>query len=254
MPADQMRLDRKQLKARVTLVALILVCTVPVLASYFAFFVWQPRGTVNYGELIVPSPLPDVVLTAVGETLPVALREAGSEDAVNVSSTASKPPVGEDGMFAAVGGTLDRGAVTGHWTLVYVGTSACDDACRAALYATRQTRLAQGKQMERVSRLWLVADDGQPAAELLQQHPGLLVARADSTWLTHFPGNEQGRHVYLVDPLGNVMMRFPEQPEIKLVIKDVQRLLKYSGWGERRQGMAGFGRTESALKEVGGVS
>ena len=185
-----------QRSAKITLTAIIVVCTLPVIASYLAFYVWKPQDSVNYGELMSPSQLPDATLSV---------------------------PAGLPGV--------DRGSMNGHWTLVYAGPAACGDACQQALYTTRQTRLAQGKEMGRVSRLWLVTDGGTPAPALLEAHPELRVAHADPRWLPLLPGAEQGAFVYLVDPLGNVMMRFPEQADIKLVIKDLQRLLKYSGLG-----------------------
>jgi len=183
-----------QRNAKITLTALVLVCTLPVIASYLAFYVWKPQDQVNYGLLITPTPMPEATLFVPEGRKPV-----------------------------------DRASLNGHWTLVYAGPAACDEACREALYATRQTRVAQGKEMERVARLWLVTDADQPDPEILVTHPELQVARADATWLSLLPGAEHGTHVFLVDPLGNVMMRFPEQPDIKLVIKDLRRLLKYSG-------------------------
>jgi len=185
-----------QRNAKITLAALILVCTLPVIASYLAFYVWKPQDQVNYGQLIAPTPLPEATLVV----------------------PEGRPPV-------------DRATLNGHWTLVYAGPAACGEACREALYATRQTRVAQGKEMDRVARLWLVTDAEQPNAEVLATHRELQVAHADAAWLALLPGAEHGVHVFLVDPLGNVMMRFPEQADIKLVIKDLQRLLKYSGLG-----------------------
>lgn len=185
-----------QRNAKITLTALILVCTLPVIASYLAFYVWKPQDQVNYGQLIAPAALPEATLVVPD----------------------GRPPV-------------DRASLDGHWTLVYAGAAACDDACRDALYATRQTRVAQGKEMERVARLWLVTDAAEPNPEVLATYSELQVAHADATWLSLLPGAEHGVHVFLVDPLGNVMMRFPEQADIKLVIKDLRRLLKYSGLG-----------------------
>ncbi|CAI08519.1 SCO family protein [Aromatoleum aromaticum] len=185
-----------QRSAKLTLAVLVLVCTLPVAASYFAYYVWQPQGQVNYGELIPPAPLPDAVLPGVS----------------------GQPP-------------FEREALDGRWTLVYAGSGACGADCERALYAARQSRLAQGKEMTRVERLWLVTDDVDPPAALLGRYEGLRVARAGSPWLVRFPGATQGVHMFLVDPLGNVMMRFPVPTDIKRVIKDLERLLKYSGLG-----------------------
>lgn len=185
-----------QRSAKLTLAILALVCTLPIIASYLAFYVWQPQTTMNYGELIQPAPLPDARLNGLA---------------------------GQPGV--------DRGALNGHWTLVYAGSGDCRADCGEALYAMRQSRLAQGKEMGRVARLWLVTDDVTPTPEVIQQHPELRVARGHPAWIASLPAAECEAHLFLVDPLGNVMMRFPAQPDVKLVIKDLQRLLKYSGLG-----------------------
>jgi hypothetical protein len=115
----------------------------------------------------------------------------------------------------------------GKWVLVTFDAAACDAWCERKLYITRQVRRAQGKEMERVERLWVVTDAGKPRAEALAAAEGIRVARfaADG-----FPGSAVD-HIYVVDPLGNLMMRFPRDPDPSRVIKDLQRLLKYSRFG-----------------------
>jgi len=189
-----------QRKAKLTLAALALVCTLPVAASYFAYYVWQPQDKVNYGELIGPAPLPDARLAGVA------------------------------GQPAVV-----RADLTGRWTLLYAGPGDCDAACEHALYASRQSRLAQGQEMARIERLWLVTDDADPSPRVLAGHDGLRVARADPSWLAALPAATDGGRLFLVDPFGNAMMRFPPQAEAKRVIKDLQRLLKYSPLGRGEQ-------------------
>lgn len=181
---------------RRTLALLAFVCVLPVVASYFAYYVWQPEGRANYGELLVPASLSDAVLPGV----------AGQPD-------------------------VAREELEGRWTLLFAASGTCDSACADALYLMRQSRLAQGEEMGRVARLWLVSDVAMPAAELLAAHDGLRLAHASPAWLAHLPAAERGRHVYLVDPRGSLIMRFPENAEPRRVIKDLQRLLKYSALG-----------------------
>ena len=185
-----------QRNAKLTLGALALVCTLPVAASYLAYYVWQPTGKVNYGELIEPAPLPAAQLAGIG---------------------------GQPGV--------ERAELNGRWTLVYIGPGNCDAACEHALYAARQSRLAQGEDMTRVGRLWVVTDEAVPAPRVLADQDGLRVARADPAWIAALPAAKEGGGLVLVDPLGNAMMRFPPLADIKLVIKDLQRLLKYSPLG-----------------------
>jgi hypothetical protein len=190
------RRTRQVRRGRMTFALLVLACVMPVAASYLAYYVWPPEGRVNYGTLLPPAPLPRVVL-------PGAAGQPG----------------------------LERAEMDGRWTLLYAGAGACDGPCEAALYAMRQSRLAQASEMERVVRVWLVTDSVLPPAALLAAHDGLRVARARDEWLAQLPGAAAAHHVFLVDPLGNVMMRFPERADPKGVIKDLQRLLKYSALG-----------------------
>ena len=115
----------------------------------------------------------------------------------------------------------------GKWVLVTFDDSACNAYCERKLYFMRQTRKAQAKEQSRLERLWLITDAGTPRPELLAAIEGTHVARAKSE---AFPGNPVD-HIYLVDPLGNLMLRFPRDPDPSKMIKDLQRLLKYSQVG-----------------------
>ncbi|MCB1908703.1 MAG: hypothetical protein KDH15_15145 [Rhodocyclaceae bacterium] len=170
---------------RATLVLLAAVCTLPVIASYVAYYLWRPADRVNYGELIPLTPMPAQLAAAVPE-------------------------------------------IRGRWTLVYATRGACDAACEQALYYMRQVRTAQGEHMERVERLWLRAGDMPPRSGLLDGHEGLIVAEVDGALMARLPGLD---HVLLLDPLGNLMMKFPADPDPKKMIRDLARLLKYSRSG-----------------------
>ena len=115
----------------------------------------------------------------------------------------------------------------GKWVLVSFDASACDAYCERKLYYMRQLRTAQGKEQARVERLWVLTDAGTPRPELLAAIEGTRVSR---TRPQGFPGNPVD-HLYLVDPHGNLMMRFPRDPDPSKMLKDLQRLLKYSSIG-----------------------
>ena len=114
----------------------------------------------------------------------------------------------------------------GKWVLVTFDAAACDAYCEKKLYFMRQVRTAQGKDQSRIERLWLLTDKAAPRAELLAAIEGTRISRASPGG---FPGERA--HIYLVDPLGNLMMRFPRDPDPSKMLKDLQRLLKYSGIG-----------------------
>ena len=122
-------------------------------------------------------------------------------------------------------------ALRGKWVLVSFDAAACDAYCEKKLYFMRQVRTAQHKNMGRVERLWLLTDAGKPRAELLAAIEGTrLAALKDSPAAKDFPGNLTD-HIYVVDPNGNLMMRFPREPDPSLILKDLQRLLRLSQIG-----------------------
>jgi len=115
----------------------------------------------------------------------------------------------------------------GKWVMVSFDAAACDAYCEKKLYFMRQVRTAQGKEQARVERLWIITDAGTPRAALLAAIDGTRISRAAPG---AFPGNPAD-HIYLVDPLGNLMLRFPRDPDPSRMLKDMQRLLKYSRVG-----------------------
>jgi hypothetical protein len=86
-----------------------------------------------------------------------------------------------------------------------------------------------------VARLWLLTDQGSPSAALLAEHEGLELMRIDpaelSTLFQAAPGGDPSRHVFIVDPLGNLMMRFPVSADPARMKKDLSKLLRASRVG-----------------------
>jgi hypothetical protein len=122
------------------------------------------------------------------------------------------------------------GELKGKWVLVQFDDGACGARCERKLYFMRQVRRAQGKEMPRVARLWLVTDKVAPSAEVLSAIEGTVVVPAPAG--LDFPAEQSvSDHIYLVDPLGNLMMRFPREADPSRVIKDIQRLLRASSFG-----------------------
>jgi cytochrome oxidase Cu insertion factor (SCO1/SenC/PrrC family) len=185
---------RKKLTSLWLIVALT---AAPVAASYLLYYFWPPQHTVNYGDLIGPHPLPDPAL-ALADGAPFRLSQ-----------------------------------LKGKWALVIVDSGSCDARCDEKLLYMRQLRLTQGKNADRVERVWLISDDAPPRAEAVAQYQGTWLVRARAPELLgRFPAKDAvSDHIYLVDPLGNLMMRFPRNPDPRLMIKDLARLLKASQIG-----------------------
>lgn len=119
----------------------------------------------------------------------------------------------------------------GKWLLVTFDTAACGADCERKLYYMRQIQRAQGKELDRVERLWIITDSGNPRAELLTAFEGTHFIKA-GPWSAAFPhqGNAAD-YIYVVDPLGNLMLRFPRDPDPSKMLKDLTRLLKTSRIG-----------------------
>lgn len=123
-------------------------------------------------------------------------------------------------------------AMKGKWVLVQFDDAACDAACERKLYFMRQVRRATGKEMQRVERAWVVTGGGQPAPALLAAIEGTVLIQSDERLLAAFPADgSPAAHIYLVDPIGNLMLRFPRDPDPSRMIKDLQRLLRVSRFG-----------------------
>jgi len=174
------------------LVLLAAVCVAPVLASYAVYYLFPRGAQLNYGALLPTSPAPPI-----------------------------------EGIGPA-GVAFRLTDLHGRWVLLIAAAGPCEANCERALYATRQARTMQGKDHDRIVRVLLTTGNG-PSPEILAQHPGLVVARVGGGALATLPGGARG--ILLVDPLGNLVLSYPEDPDIKGLAKDLTRLLRASGIG-----------------------
>jgi cytochrome oxidase Cu insertion factor (SCO1/SenC/PrrC family) len=171
----------------------------PLLLSFVLYYgtSWRPAAQVNHGELISPvRPLPQVTLPVVEGPWP---------------------------------------GFKGSWTLVYLGDGRCDEHCHAALTMSRQTRLALNNDMGRVQRLFLATGGGRDHQYLQKEHPGLAVLDASgpaaSQLVLAFPADGASLSVFVVDPLGNLMMRYDARENPRGLLQDLQKLLRLSHIG-----------------------
>jgi hypothetical protein len=199
--------DRRQ---RRILIGVALMFFAPLALSFYLYYgkYWHPGGRVNAGELIDPArPLPVL-------TLPLAAPPGGS------SASQTNPQF-----------------LKGKWTLLYVQHGRCDDECRRLLYDTRQVRLALDREMDRVQRVFIGDSDCCDLKELLTAHPDLIAVRAsaaDEPLLALLPQRSEAlnsHRVYLIDPLGNLMMFYAADAKPKGMLEDMKRLLRLSSIG-----------------------
>ena len=176
------------------LIIIVMLCA-PVAISYFLFFSGIRPASVNYGALMEVTPLQGSALNQADETI-FRIRQ-----------------------------------LRGKWVLLSVGSSTCDEKCNKSLYFMRQVRTMQNAEKSRIERVWLI-DDGEPPQnlQLAEDYKGMFFINAkDSKLLEELPAVESVRdHIYMIDPLGNLMMRFPKDPDPIQMAKDIKRLLKVS--------------------------
>lgn len=195
---------RRTASGRLKMLAVLLVCAAPVVASYFTYYVVRPEGRRNYGELIEPQrPLPEIAAAD--------LKSSGDEKAVNLRS------------------------LHGQWLLVSVAGGDCGPGCERHLYLQRQLRESLGRDKDRVDWVWLVNDAQPVRAALMPALKDATVLRvpqaALAQWLAPAAGQAFSDHLYLIDPLGNWMMRFPpvaDTAAASRIKRDLERVLRAS--------------------------
>jgi hypothetical protein len=193
--------DRRQ---RRLLIGLALMFFGPLGVSFYLYYghgSWHPGGRVNTGDLIVPPrPLP-----------PLALPLQSS-------------------------GETDSDFLRRKWTLLYVQQGPCAEHCRTSLYETRQVRLALDRDMDRVQRVFIADGDCCDFQFLHEQHPDLVAVRmnpAAAPLLALLPHRDAAtaERIYLIDPLGNLMMSYASDAKPKGMLEDMKRLLRLSHIG-----------------------
>lgn len=199
-------------RSRIMLILVFLTCALPIVAAAYLYFFNKPESTNNYGTILNPQ--------------------------VDVSTEVFKNINGDDFTMKLV---ADK------WVLIQVIQSSCDEVCQNALYFQRQARASKGKEQGRIERVVFVTDDGPLETMLLRQFPNVHFVRASESQLTNWLPLEQGivgskgsadigtvyDHVFVADPLGHVIMRFPPNAvlEFDKFRKDVSRLLWASNIG-----------------------
>jgi len=181
---------------------LIAVFVAPILIGTLLFFnldlLGYKKGSVNYGTLIQPA-------------FPAQIADLKMDD---------KPAIREQ-------------TIAKKWTMLYVETGECTQSCLDRLLLIKRVRLLMNEQMRRV-RTTLVANADVVKTIDRKQNHDLIVTHVDiasSLFIKQLP-NLDKKPVYLIDPLGNLMMYYPQvDPNAKKMIKDLAKLLKYSHLG-----------------------
>lgn len=185
-------------KSRRTLLVLAALFFVPLAASFILYYSgWRPAGGSNNGELLDP----------------VRQLPPGTESVL-------------DGLTPEAR----------NWALIYVGDGRCDEDCRRSLVFARQTRLSLNKEMTRVNRAFFATRNCCDLAYIDAEHQGLKVRDAGDAesldgLLAVFPQDDRQHYLFIVDPLGNIVMRYDTRKEPRKLLDDMKKLLKLSHIG-----------------------
>jgi cytochrome oxidase Cu insertion factor (SCO1/SenC/PrrC family) len=186
-----------QPQSRKTLWLVAAVCIAPFIASFATYYFYKPEGRINYGQLM----------------------------------EAKKLPV--EPLMQSVGGGFTLRQLEGKWIFLVVDEAACDAYCEKKLWQIRQIRKTQGKYPERIERMWLITGKGEPAQRLRTEFEGTWMINAQGSGLLEALPYEGARtdHIYVIDPLGNLVLRYPRDADPSRIRKDIERLLKVSRIG-----------------------
>jgi len=200
--------EAAQQRSRRTLILLLLAVLAPVVLAYSLYLSgWRPDGkTTQHGELMKPArALPDVTLHATD----------GKEQPLS---------------------SLRR-----HWLLLSVGSLPCTEACLARLDTQKRLRLAQGKDMRRVEIVFIALNGTrEDRAAFASAHPGLQVFGGERAVVESLvraldepAGNDAtaSHRIYLIDPIGNLVLRYGPDADPRGMHKDLARLLRLSQIG-----------------------
>src|SRR5690625_3941374 len=147
-----------QRRSMMPLILIVLICLAPVVLALLAYYVpalgLRPAGTDNYGTLIDPQrPMPD-------------------SSALSLTDLDGKP--------------VELTDLRGQWLLITADDAVCPESCVRKLFILRNSHASQGKEVERLARIWFVLDDGSVDAQILEAYRGTHMLRADPSELADF--------------------------------------------------------------------
>jgi cytochrome oxidase Cu insertion factor (SCO1/SenC/PrrC family) len=184
--------------SRLKLLGIGAVAVAPVLGSFLLYLFWSPSSHTNYGTLLAP------------KAVPVAAA-----------------------LQLADGGRFSFETLQGRWVMVAFDRGECDSACEKRLWLMRQVRQAQGKDVARMERVLISEGQAQLPESIRSAYAGTWFAYGQDAGIAALFAAPRNRfeHIYLIDPQGYLMLRFPAEPDPKQMIRDISRLLRYARSG-----------------------
>ena len=181
----------------------------------------------------------EIIWAIVPFLIVIAVAWPATKSILTLKDTASPDIVLEGGQLPDTelqgldGKPFRLSQLRGKWLMLQVDSSGCAEGCRKKLLYMRQARLAQGEDAERIERVWILSDTAFPDPVLLREYPDMHVARAAGrSPFVGFPSaSSPTDYIYIVDPLGNLMLRFSGDPDARRMVRDLARLLRASRIG-----------------------
>lgn len=195
-------------RSRAPVFAILFICLAPVVLAFLAYYVpslgLRPAVRTHYGQLIEPQ-----------RPVPANLNARDEE-----------------------GKIYDLNQLKGKWLLISAGPGACPESCVKGLFVLRNSHASQGKNVMRLERIWFVIDEAPVAPVVHHAYVGTRILRVDpkvlAAWLApdaKDPTAALDQRLWIVDPLGHLMMQFPDTNNPEGVRDDIRDLLKISGIG-----------------------
>lgn len=193
------------------LIWVLLVCLAPMIFAFAAYYIpalgLRPDEASNYGRLLDPQ------------------RPVPAAEALGLTTDDGQP--------------FDLASLKGQWVLATADQGACPESCVTKLFILRNSHASQGKNVERLSRVWFVTDDAPIPEQILEAYKGTIILRADPEKLAAFlaPAAADAADealtapMWIIDPLGNLMLEFPEDADPLRVRKDISKLIYNSRIG-----------------------
>ncbi|WP_407669209.1 SCO family protein [Orrella marina] len=189
-------------RSNAPLIWIIVISLIPVIAAFVVYYYpsLQPEGQTNYGSFVQPQkPLP-------------------GPDTLKVTTLDGKP--------------FDLETIKGQWVFVTADNASCEEDCAKKLFIIRNVHAMTGKNVERLARVWFVTDDEPVPEKVLEAYKGTLMLRADPEQLAQYLDRDGlEKSIWIIDPLGNLIMQYPEDPDPLRIRKDIGKLLHNSRIG-----------------------
>lgn len=198
-------------RSKTPMVLIFLLSLAPVLAAVLVYFnpQWRPEGSVNYGQLVEPQ-----------RPMPVAAD-------LQLTTLDGKP--------------FDLNSLKGKWLLVAADGAACPDSCARKLFILRNSHASQGKNVERLARVWFITDDAPVPEKVLEAYKGTTMVRVKPEQLQKYlttvgvkastASEALAEPMWIIDPNGNLILQYPTDAEPEKVRKDISKLVYNSRIG-----------------------